>query len=151
LVPLLYLFGRTFDMPGSQELAAILPLLLYFAGIGIGLFNRRMAHGGYMNAFEAARPSSTLQLASIQILMCALALTLGMACIDLALQLSAPLTEGMPESRLRLASLISPLPEASLAVAAMNQLMELLLFLSVIALFSCLHSCSVFWGRRVLV
>lgn len=150
-VPLLYLVGRILARPGWLELAAILPLLLYFAGIGIALLNRRQAHGGYMNVFEAARPCTTLQLAAIQILMTALAITLGMACIELSLQLSAPLAEGMPEARLRLGSLISPLPEAGLAVAAMNQLMELLLFLSVIALFSCLHSCSVFWGRRVLV
>jgi len=151
LVPLLHLSGRTFDMPGAQELAAILPLLLYFAGIGIALVNRRMAHGGYMNAFEAARPFSTQQQAATQILMTALAIALGMACIDLALHLSAPLTTGMREPWLRLGSLIAPLPQASLAVAAANQLMEVLLFLSVIALFSCLHACAVFWGRRVLI
>lgn len=41
-VPLLYLVGRILARPGWLELAAILPLLLYFAGNGIALLNRHM-------------------------------------------------------------------------------------------------------------
>ena len=153
LIPLLYLIALFFDAAGSQEVAALSPLGVYFIGIGLALFNRRQAYGGYMGAFEATRALRTVQLAAIQILPAALAITIGMTLVEASLQLAEPLTAGLREIReplIRFGSLVAPLSDAGPGVAAANQLMEALLFLSVIGLFSCLHSCSIFWGRWFL-
>lgn len=150
-VPLLYLLGIVFGMPGAREMAGMTPLGLYFAGIGLCLLNRRMPHGGFMNTFERARPMGTARLALIQILATALAIALGMSLIKFSLQLSEPLTAGMSESRMPLGSLVAPLENATALATLCNQVMEWFIFIAVICLFSCVHSSSLFWGRGFLL
>lgn len=152
LIPLLLWLGLVLHWPGVQEVTNSALLILYFVGIGMALFNRRASQGGLMNAFEGARAMSTAQLASIQMLMTAAAIALGSALLRLSLQLSSPLATALA-ARTREAvfdpySLVEPLTDAGLSAVVGNQLMELVLFVAVIALYSCLHSCSVIWGRK---
>lgn len=150
LMPLLpwvqSLFGASFTRP----LATAAPVLLFFTGIGIGIFNRRTSGSGYMNPFEGTRALSTLQLAGIQLGALGVALLLGTVLIGISLWLSAPLHVQVGPLWSRLASLIQTMQDASLIQQTGTGVTLIVCFFAMMTFFFCVHSCSMFWGRKVM-
>ncbi len=150
LVPLLpwaqSLLGAQFTRP----LITAAPLVLFFTGIGIGIFNRRTASGGYMNPFEGTRALDTLQLAVIQLGALGAALLLGTALIGISLWLSAPLYDDVGPLWSRLANVIHAVKDGNLMQQAGTATTLIAAFFALMTFFFCVHSCSTFWGRKVM-
>ncbi|HXC58442.1 MAG TPA: hypothetical protein VN645_03940 [Steroidobacteraceae bacterium] len=134
----------------AVSLATAAPVVLFFTGIGIGIFNRRVASGGYMSAFEGTRGLGTLQLAGIQLGALGAALLLGTALIGISLWLSASRYDELGALWSRLAGLIEATRGGSIAQQAGAGATVVVGFFALMAFFFCVHSCSMFWGRKVM-
>jgi len=134
----------------ARLLITAAPVVLFFTGIGIGVFNRRVASGGYMNPFEGTRGLGTLQLAGIQLGALGVALFLGTMLIGFGLWLSAPLYGDIGPLWSRLVTLIHAVRGASFAHQAGTAVTVAVGYFSAMAFFFCVHSCSMFWGRKVM-
>jgi hypothetical protein len=127
------------------------PLIVFFCGIGMSLFNRRQASGGYMNVFESSRPLRTLKLAAIQLVIVAIATGIGIVLVETSLRLSEPMTMGLDDLLFRIDDALPAMSHDSLLTTLAAGVVLGVYYLCIIALFSCLHSCSVFWGRKFLI
>jgi hypothetical protein len=150
LMPLLPWIDSLFGSQMTRLLATAAPVVLFFTGVGIGIFNRRSASGGYMNPFEGTRGLGTLQLAGIQLGTLGTALVLGTALIGFSLWLSAPLYDDFGPLWSRLASLIHVAQGGNIAQQAGIATSVVVGYFALMAFLFCLHSCSMFWGRKVM-
>jgi hypothetical protein len=126
------------------------PIVLFFTGIGIGIFNRRTGNAGYMNPFEGTRALGTLQLTAIQLGTLGVTLLLGTALIGISLWLSAPLHVEAGPLWSRLASLLQAMQGGSLMQQTGTVVTLIVGFFVLMTFFFCVHSCSMFWGRKVM-
>ena len=140
------LLGASFTRP----LVTAAPIVLFFTGIGIGVFNRRTRSDGYMNSFEGSRALSTLQLAAIQLGALGMALLVGTALIGVSLWLSASLHDDLGPLWSRLANLLHAVQGGTLMQQAGTFTTLIVGFFALMAFFFCVHSCSMFWGRKVM-
>lgn len=150
LMPILPWMDALFGSRISGTLATAAPVALFFTGVGTGIFNRRISSSGYMNPFEGTRPLGTLHLAGIQFGTLGAALTLGTALIGIGLWLSSPLHGDVGPLWSRLATLILAVRDGSIPQQVGTALSIVAGFLSLMAFFFCVHSCSMFWGRKIM-
>jgi hypothetical protein len=150
-VSLLLLVAARFDWLALSKFSIATSLWIFFGGIGIAIFNRRELYGGYMSSFEGTRRLTTAQLAAVQVLMVAASTFIGCLLLLAAFKL-AELLMGEP---LDLVSWMQSLRETLAAGTLAQKLIALVciatLYLTSVALFACLHACSVFWGKRFLL
>lgn len=149
LMPMLPWLDSLLDSRMTPLLATAAPLVLFFTGAGIGIFNRRIA-GGYMSPFEGTRGLGTLQLAGIQLGTVGTALLVGTGLIGFSLWLSAPLYEDFGPLWSRLARLFQAARDGTPAGLAGTMATIVAGFLSLMTFLFCVHSCSMFWGRKVM-
>lgn len=151
-IPVMFIASVTLGWTIFDKMAYLMPVGFFFTAIGITLFNRRIESGGYMNPFEASRGLSTVQLLFIQIGTLALSILIGLIIISLSLWLSTwalPVDENFLQVRIqqewaRLSGQPAGINFSEAGVALMY-------FITAILAFFCLHSCSVFWGKKFLI
>jgi hypothetical protein len=150
LIPVVPWIDSLLGSAMAPLLATAAPLVLFFTGIGTGIFNRRIATGGYMNPFEGTRGLGTVQLAGIQLGTLGMSLLLGTALIGISLWLSAPLYDDVGALWSRVAKLIHEVQKGSVAQQAGTAVTVVVGYLALMAFFFCVHSYSMFWGRKVM-
>lgn len=150
LMPLLPGVQSLLGTSSTRPLSTAAPILLFFTGIGIGVFNRRTSSAGYMNPFEGTRALGTLQLAVIQLGALGVILLLGVALIGVSLWLSAPLHVEIGPLWSRLHSLFHAMHSGSLTQQTGTVVTLVVGFFALMTFFFCVHSCSMFWGRKVM-
>lgn len=121
------------------------PLAILLTGIGYATFKRRLASAGYMSAFEGTRGMGTAQLALIQLL------AIGAICLCGMFLVCASLYLWWPEFLVgalskQLQDFPDALRERSLVLLLNDAVAFLVLYLSIIAAFVCVHICSLIWG-----
>jgi len=134
----------------TKPLATAAPVVLFFIGVGLGIFNRRIASGGYMNPFEGTRALGTLPMAGIQLGALGAALTLGTGVIGVGVWLSSPLYDDLGPLWSRLGHLLQAVRGGNIAQQAGTATTLVAGLLSIMAFLFCVHSCSMFWGRKVM-
>jgi hypothetical protein len=150
LMPVLPWADSLLGSRAARLMATAAPVVLFFTGIGLGIFNRRTAGGGYMNPFEGTRALGTLQLAGIQLGALGTSLLLGTALIGISLWLSAPLYDDVGPLWSRLAALIEAVRGGTVAEQLGTATTVVVGFFTMMAFLFCVHSCSMFWGRKVM-
>jgi hypothetical protein len=150
LMPVLPWTDSVLNANGAPLLATAAPVVLFFTGVGLGIFNRRTAAGGYMNPFEGTRAIGTLQMAGIQLGSLGTALLLGTGIIGASMWLSSPLYVDQGPLWSRVAGLIGAMRGGTLAQQAGAASSLTAGFFAVMAFLFCVHSCSTFWGRKVM-
>lgn len=150
LIPLLPVLDSLLGTDFAKMLVSAAPLMLILTGIGGAVFNRRTGGGGYMNPFEGTRGLGTLQLAVIQLGTLGIALILGTVMIGISVWLSAGLFKNLGPLWSSLGGLLDAARGGTTAQAAGLALSLVVGLFSVLGFFFCVHSCSLFWGRRVM-
>lgn len=150
LMPLLALADTLFSHPVAGLLASAPPLVLFLTGIGIALFNRRVASGGYMDAFEGTRGLGTLQLAGVQFGTLGLALIVGLGLMAVSLWFSASNFGSIGPLWSHAADLFAPAGGQGLTLLVGKIVTAIAGLFVLLGFFFCAHSCSTFWGRKVM-
>lgn len=149
--PVLFLLGAAADWRVAIDIPRAFPFIIFFVGVGLAIINRRQAHGGYFNVFEGSRSLSTGQLASVQIFTIAIVTAMGMALVNTSLSLSDLLLGDFSGYSQDFPRFIAPLQKTTFLLQLNNYFLGFVVHTSIIAAFSCLHSCSVLWGRKFQV
>lgn len=150
LVPVLPWADSILHVKSAGLLATAAPVVLFFTGVGLGVFNRRTAAGGYMNPFEGTRALGTLQMAGIQLGALGTTLLLGTGFIGVAMWLSSPWSVDQGPLWSRVAGLVEVVRGGTLAQQAGTASSITAGFFAVLAFLFCVHSCSMLWGRKVM-
>lgn len=148
MVPVLILAENLLGWVVATEIAFLTPVLVFFTGVGITLFNRRMASGGFMNALESSRGLDTVQILCIQLGTLAIWLLLGLALIGLSLWA----TTGLLHAETNIFTTYWQDTFTNLAaypfwIMTGEVFQTVITLLVLLAFFLCLHSFSVFWGK----
>ncbi len=146
LIPLVFALGITPDTTFTK-LDYVFPLSILFGGVGIATFNRRLATFGYMSAFEGTRGMTTLSLTLLQLLALAGGILSGIALVCVSLHLSSQGLDEPGELAMRLQALLSPAGRGNFLLVLSTALMQLVMFVSAVALLACVHTWAVVWGR----
>jgi hypothetical protein len=149
-MPLLPLASSLSGVAISGYLATAAPVALFFTSIGMGIVNRRATSGGYMNPFESTRGLGTAQLAGVQLGSLGAVTAVGFGLMAASLWLSGPLYDDLGPLWSRVTRITDGLRDATLAQRIGTAVVALAGFFTLIAFFFCLHSCSLFWGRKIL-
>lgn len=147
-VPLFYLLGMA-PQGLLDDSDYVFPGAVFFIGIGITIFNRRQASGGYMSAFEGTRGMSTLALATVQVLAVAGATFCGIALVLAGVHFVSGLVEVPGKLGLRIRDLLAFAQEASLVTLFTTATAGLVNYVAWVMLLACIHTWSVVWGRWV--
>jgi hypothetical protein len=147
-VPALTFLSVALNWPLIALSVSIAPLFLFFGALGISIFNRRMGNGGYMNNFEGTRAMSTVQLASIQLLVLAGTTLLSIILICTSIWISQTL---FSSAGLQIEELMPRWTGSTLSMRAAGLFMMLILYLTAITLFASLHAGSVLWRKKFLI
>lgn len=148
-VPLLYAVGIS-PPAALDRLDYVFPGAVFFGGVGIAIFNRRLATSGYMSPFEGTRAMGTAALALLQTLSVGVTMLCGLLLVSLSVYWSSQLAGVEPGALARrVGALLDGMNTNFTWTMLGTTLTELVVYFSAVALFACLHTLSVMWGRAV--
>lgn len=149
LVPFLMFSAGYFNLSPIFEVGYRSPEILFLVCIGAPVFNRRTKKEGFMNAFEAARGLTTVQLMAVQILVLTLTTLLAVVMTTASIYLSLPLVKQFIEADQ--SSIIAFFTGEPLMILFAKCLAVVVCFTTVLGFYSCLHSYSIIWRRKFLL
>jgi hypothetical protein len=147
LVPVLFMLGITPAGTGVSSFDYLFPTAVFLAGIGIAVFNRRLATAGYLGAFEGTRGMGTLKLMLIQLLAVAVSTLVGIVLVCASVYVCSQFLDVPGSLARRLLGIGAALSEHGALLLLSESFTLLVVYLGMLTLFACLHACSVVWGR----